>query len=86
MNDETQYKEIIEEIEFLNEDNAIPKNVRLILNTIEERLKAKKDVVELSSILYELEDATTASNMPQFCRSAVWSLINKIETLKESLK
>lgn len=79
-------KEIYEEIEFLNEDSAIPKNVRQIINTIEERLTTKCDVVVLSSILYELEDATTASNMPQFCRSAVWSLINKLETLKESLK
>ncbi len=79
-------KEIFEEIEFLNEDSAIPKNVRQIINTIEERIVTKCDVVVLSSILYELEDATTGSNMPQFCRSSVWSLINKLETLKESLK
>ncbi len=79
-------QEVVEEIEFLNEDNAIPKNVRAILETIEERLKKRYDVVELSSILYELEDATNVTNMPQFCRSAVWSLINKLETLKEKMK
>jgi uncharacterized protein (UPF0147 family) len=79
-------KEIIEEVDFLNEDHAIPKNVRLILNTIEERLSKRFDTVELSSILYELEDVTTASNMPQFCRSSVWSLINKLEALKENMK
>ena len=79
-------KGIFEEIEFLNEDNAIPKNVKQILNTVEERLTKQCDVVVLSSILYELEDATTGSNMPQFCRSSVWSLINKLETFKESLK
>ena len=86
MIDNPLFKDIKDEIEFLSEDNAIPKNVRQIINTIEERLEKKYDVVELSSILYELEDATTASNLPQFCRSAVWSLINKLETLKESLK
>ncbi len=86
MKNEKMLKEIIEEIEFLNEDTAIPKNVRQIINTIEERLNKKSDVVVLSSILYELEDSTNGTNMPQFCRSAVWSLINKLECFKESLK
>lgn len=79
-------EEIITEIEFLIEDSSIPKNLKQLLNGIEERLNKKEDVVEISSILYELEEITNNNNVPQFCRSAVWSLISKLEKLKETIK
>jgi uncharacterized protein (UPF0147 family) len=79
-------EEILMEIEFLNEDNSLPKNLKMLINNIEERLNKKCDDVEISSILYELEDLTNNTNLPQFCRSAAWSLISKLEILKESMK
>ncbi len=79
-------QEIVSEIEFLIEDGSIPKNLKRLLNGIEERLKKKCDDIEISSILYELEDITNNNNVPQFCRSAMWSLISKLENLKESIK
>jgi len=79
-------EEIIAEIEFLIEDSSIPKNLKLLLNGIEARLTKKEDVVEISSILYQLEEITNNNNVPQFCRSAVWSLISKLEKLKETIK
>jgi len=79
-------EEIIAEIEFLIEDSSIPKNLKLLLNGIEARLTKKEDVVEISSILYQLEEITNNNNVPQFCRSAVWSLISKLEKLKEIIK
>jgi uncharacterized protein (UPF0147 family) len=85
MNEEL-INEIKQEIQFLNEDPTIPKNLRDLINNIEKRLKKKCDAVEISSIIYELEDITNNNNMPQFCRSALWSLISKLETLKESIK
>lgn len=78
--------EIVAEIEFLTEDSSIPKNLKLLLNSIEGRLTKKCDDLEISSILYALEDITNNNNVPQFCRSAVWSLSSKLENLKESIK
>jgi uncharacterized protein (UPF0147 family) len=78
-------EEIIQEIEFLNEDRSIPKNLKILLNSVEERINKNCDDVEISSMLYELEDLTNGTNMPQFCRSAVWSLVSKLEKLKESM-
>ncbi len=79
-------EDIVAEIEFLIEDSAIPKNLKILLTGIEERLKTKCNVVEISGIMYELEDITNNNNVPQFCRSAVWSLISKLENLKEQVK
>lgn len=79
-------QEINSEIEFLIEDSSIPKNLKGLLNGIENRLTTKCNDLEISSILYELEDITNNNNVPQFCRSAVWSLISKLEKLKESIK
>jgi len=79
-------EEIVSEIEFLVEDGSIPKNLKTLILGIDERLKKKCDDLEISSILYELEDITNNNNVPQFCRSAVWSLISKLENLKESIK
>jgi len=79
-------EDIVAEIEFLIEDSAIPKNLKILLNGVEERLKTKCNVVEISGIMYELEDITNNNNVPQFCRSAVWSLISKLENLKEQVK
>lgn len=79
-------QEIVSEIEFLAEDGSIPRNLRTLILSIEKRLEKKCDDLEISSILYELEDVTNNNNVPQFCRSAVWSLISKLENLKESIK
>jgi len=79
-------EDVIAEIEVLIEDSAIPKNLKLLLAGIEERLNTKCNAVEISCIMYELEDITNNNNVPQFCRSAVWSLISKLENLKEQVK
>lgn len=79
-------EDIVAEVEFLTEDTSIPKNLKSLLNSIEERLKTKCNSIEISSIMYELEDITNNNNVPQFCRSAVWSLVSKLENLKEQIK
>lgn len=79
-------EDIVAEIEFLIEDSAIPKNLKILLNGVEDRIKTKCNAVEISGIMYELEDITNNNNVPQFCRSAVWSLISKLENLKEQVK
>jgi len=77
--------EIISEAEFLLEDHSLPKNITNVIRTIEPRLKENLTHLEVSSLLYELEDTTNNTNTPEF-RSIIWSLISKIETLKENMK
>jgi len=78
-------KEIITEVEYLLEDHTIPKNITNVIRSVEERLQKNLNSVEVSSIIYELEDSANGLNAPEF-RSVVWGLISKLETLMENLK
>ncbi len=78
-------KEIMTEAEYLLEDHTIPKNITNVIKSVEERLQKNLNSVEVSSIIYELEDTANGLNAPEF-RSVVWSLISKLETLMENLK
>ncbi len=82
---QTIVKEIINEVEYLLEDRSIPKNISQVIKSVEERLKQNLTQVEVSTILYELEDTANGINAPEY-RSVVWSLISKLETLKENMK
>jgi len=77
---------IINEAEFILEDRSIPKNMQQIISSISARIKENLTTLEISNILYELEDITNNTNVPDFCRSTIWSLITKLEMLKENLK
>ncbi len=78
-------KQIVEEANFLLEDKSIPRNITNILSNIEKRLKTNLNVVEVSTIVYELEETTNSVNMTEY-RSVVWAIISKLEGLKENLK
>ncbi|MDD3178135.1 MAG: UPF0147 family protein [Candidatus ainarchaeum sp.] len=82
---EKMAKEIIDEADFLLEDHTIPKNVQYVIKNMQERIKKNLCSLEVSSTLYNLEE--TISNMTvSDCRSSVWNLINKLESLKEKMK
>lgn len=77
--------EIISEADYLLEDQTIPKNVQNIIKNIKTKLSNNLCSLEISSILYELEETINNVNVND-CRSVVWSLISKLETLKENMK
>ena len=82
---EQMMEEIIDEAEFLLEDRNMPKNLNTVLNKIEDRLSKNLCSLEVSTILYELEESTDTLSAPEY-RSVVWPLITKLETLKEKMK
>jgi len=77
--------EIISEADYLLEDQTIPKNVILIIRNIKKKLESNLCSLEISSMLYELEETINNVNATE-CRSVVWSLISKLENLKENMK
>ncbi|MFH0906574.1 MAG: UPF0147 family protein [archaeon] len=86
INCEEMLTNIKQEIDFLLEDKTMPKNLRISIGGIDEKLKKNLCALEVSTIMYELEDLTNNNNVPDFCRSAIWSLISKLEHLKENIK
>lgn len=77
--------EIISEADYLLEDQTIPKNVQIVIRNIKNKLDNKLCFLEISSILYELEETINSVNATE-SRSIVWSLISKLENLKERMK
>ena len=77
--------EIINESNYLLEDYSMPKTIRLIIKTIPERLDKNLTNLEVSTILYEIEEAVNGMGTYDY-RSTVWGLISKLETLKEKMK
>jgi uncharacterized protein (UPF0147 family) len=77
--------EIKKEAQYLLEDDTIPKNVHYAIRNINDKLNDTLCSVEVSTILYELEDTINNTNSSD-CRSIVWGLISKLETLKEKMK
>jgi uncharacterized protein (UPF0147 family) len=78
-------QEIISETDYILEDQTIPKNVLTIIKSIKIKLSDNLCSLEISSILYKLEETTNSTNANE-SRSIVWSLISKLENLKEKMK
>lgn len=78
-------EQIIQEAEYLLEDHALPNNVLGIIRNIKTKLSKDLCAVELSSMLYALEETINSVNAMEH-RSLVWSLISKLENLKENIK
>jgi len=77
--------EIIAESNYLLEDYSMPKSVRVVIKTIASRLDGDFSSLEVSTILYEIEEAVNGIGTYDY-RSTVWGLISKLETLKEKMK
>ena len=77
--------EIIDESNYLLEDHNMTKSVRLIIKTITERFENNFNNLEVSTILYKIEEAVNGMGTYDY-RSTVWGLISKLETLKEKMK
>jgi uncharacterized protein (UPF0147 family) len=73
---------LIEELLAITEDDTIPKNVKV---KIESAVNALKDAsVELSlranKALQELDDLSNDPNVPSYIRPQIWNIISQLES------
>ncbi|HIH15135.1 MAG TPA: hypothetical protein HA360_04485 [Nanoarchaeota archaeon] len=75
-------EELIEELRAIIEDDTIPKNVKLKIESaiaalseesIEESLRANK-------ALQELDDLSDDPNIPSYIRPQLWNILSQLET------
>jgi uncharacterized protein (UPF0147 family) len=68
----------------LIEDSAIPKNIRMRIEEVSEKMKEQEDMPTLlSMITYSLEDIVNDVNLPMHARTNLWNILSEIEVLKE---
>jgi uncharacterized protein (UPF0147 family) len=68
----------------LIEDNTIPKNIRIRIEEVSEKMKEQQDMPTLLSMMtYSLEDIVNDVNLPMHARTTLWNILSEIEMLKE---
>jgi uncharacterized protein (UPF0147 family) len=77
--------EIHEELLDLQDDTAVPKNVRLKLCDIDKCLSNVNDL-ELNKVLDVLDEISNDVNLQSYVRSRIWSLTTMLESAKSSIQ
>ena len=76
-------QEVIELIDFLSEDNSIPKNIRSSLCDICSMLKncnCDDKALKIDKALQMVEDMSLDPNISSFARTQIWNLTSLLES------
>lgn len=82
MSTEERFKEAIEILAQISEDQSVPRNIRRSANKSIDILndKAMELPVRAINAIEELEDTTADANTPFHTRTMVWQAITRLET------
>ncbi|MBS3168299.1 UPF0147 family protein [Candidatus Woesearchaeota archaeon] len=79
----TDFEEILEGLALIEQDTAVPKNVRLkVKNTmliLSNNEEAGVDL-KIDKSLQELGDVAEDPNLPQHTRMQIWSVVSRLES------
>jgi hypothetical protein len=75
---------IVEALTQLADDNSVPRNVRRGAQAAKEELAKPRTAmdVRLASAVYVLDDLANDPNLPTHGRTAIWSIMSNLESLK----
>lgn len=75
--------EINELLKELQQDNTVPKNVKIKLSEMEVSLNKKTDDLSLviNKVLSDVEEIANDINLPMFIRTQIWNLTSMLEGL-----
>ncbi len=77
--------EINELLQALAQDAALSKNIRDILETINDELRNDKDVsVKIDAALQKIEDLSLDPNISPYVRTQIWNLTSLLESAQKS--
>lgn len=89
MDEETksEFEEALEIMDEVIEDRGVPRNIRKAVSDAKE--KVEKDGitgVDFSNAIYLLDDVSNDINIPSHTRTSIWTIISRLEGVKEKLK
>jgi len=89
LDDETkaEFEEVIEIMDEVMEDRSVPRNIRKAVSDAKEKIE-KETVggVDFSNAIYLLDDISSDINIPSHTRTSIWTMISRLEGVKEKLK
>ncbi|MFP4111556.1 MAG: UPF0147 family protein [Candidatus Woesearchaeota archaeon] len=81
--DMDEMNSIIEGLDDIKDDNTVPKNIRLKIESIINTLREEGcDVsLKISRVLQELDEISEDSNLQPYTRTQIWNVASFLETL-----
>ena len=78
--DDQNIQEVMAALEELNEDQTIPKNVKLKLSEIMRVLQESSDAkMRINKALQLLDDISNDTNLEPYTRTQLWSIVSLLE-------
>ena len=74
--------EILDTLNTLEQDDTVPRNVRIKLKDAISILENKDDNLRIEKSLEELGEISEDANVPSYARMQIWSIVSQLETLK----
>lgn len=77
-------EEIVSLLKDLQEDNTVPRNVKLKLQEMQRELESDDGDLSLkiNKILSEVEEISNDINLPMFIRTQIWNLTSMLESVE----
>jgi hypothetical protein len=82
----TTKEDIIEELEFLSEDEDLPQSVLEKVTTVLQGLRNTDELsMAVNKAMNELEDVTDDVNIPTFVKTQLWGVMSKLSALEAEI-
>jgi len=74
--------EVFENLSLIEEDSAVPKNVREKIKSTKDILLNEEDNIDLKidKSLSELSEVAEDPNLPAYVRMQIWSIVSQLES------
>ena len=78
---DSQMQQILNDLSLIENDNTVPKNVRLRIRTTKEILNCQEtdSGLKIDKSLEQLGDIADDPNLPQYTRMQIWGLVSQLE-------
>ena len=75
--------QIKRQIDMVLNDTSVPKNVKSAVKEAKDHLNAEGDMwCRVSSAIYSMDSISNDINLPAQARTAVWSILSMLESIK----
>ena len=75
--------EVCEILEYIMNENSVPRNIREAANESNKLLKdeTQDQSVRISTVLWKLDEISNDPNIPVHARTLIWEVLSKLEAI-----
>ncbi len=79
----SQIEEVCEILEYIADNNTVPRNIREAASNSSELLKDEEQdqSVKISTVLGKLDEISNDPNIPVHARTLIWEVLSKLEAI-----